>query len=193
MKTCAGDGSHPSNNALICPCGNTSTPGADEGCLNSTGTNGGTLCDASGSSLSFANDNLQLDAGHPASNSGLLLVNTVLFNPGIAVFDGLTCVGGGPRTLPGSDNGLPQPFGDVDQVAGDGIRNLGGTAAGTGLYGLINATFPGFFGPGGTYHAQFWYRDVLCGPPPAPCNTVCTNPPPAAANFTNAVSWIVAP
>ena len=57
------------------------------------------------------------------------------------------------------------------------------------LYGLVNASFPGFFTAGVTYYAQYWYRDVLCGPPPAPCPTVCgTN-----ANFTNAVTWTATP
>jgi hypothetical protein len=193
QSVCPGDGSYPSNDPMNCPCGNTSPSGARQGCLNSTGTNGGTLRDASGSSASLSTDALRLDATHPPGNSGILLVNTAIFSTGIALFDGLACVGGGPRVLPGADNGLSQPFGDVDLVAFDGVRNLGGTVPGTGFYGLVSATFPGYFSPGGTYYAQFWYRDVLCGPPPTPCSTVCTVPPPGAANFTNAVSWIVTP
>jgi hypothetical protein len=193
VSTCAGDGSYPSTSGLICPCGNTSAPASGEGCINSSTTNGGTLSAFGTADRSLANNALRLDATHPAMNSGLLLVHTSIFATGVATFDGLACVGGGPRTLPGADNGLTQPFGDVDLVAGDGVRNLGGTAPGSGLYGLVHATFPGYFVAGGTYHAQFWHRDVLCGPPPAPCVTPCTVPPPGAANFTNAVTWMVTP
>jgi hypothetical protein len=179
---CGGSGDYPSNNAMVCPCGNVSSNGANEGCVNSSTTTGGSLTGAG--SVSVATDDLQLNAAHPAGNGGLLLCNTSIFATGAAVFDGLACVGGGPRALPGADNG-----GGDDQVATDGVRNLGSTTPGGGVLGQVNAVFPGFFAPATTYYLQYWYRDVLCGPPPAPCVTPCTTPRPAAANFTNAVSF----
>jgi hypothetical protein len=111
-----------------------------------------------------------------------LLVNTSLLNPGNAMtgFDGIACVGGGPRILPGADNGT-----NGDKVPSDGRREL------PGVIGAANTVAPGFVLPGGTYYVQYWYRDVLCGP--APCVTPCTTPPPGAANFTNAASFVATP
>jgi hypothetical protein len=180
--TCAGDGSYPSTSALACPCGNTSTPGSGEGCVNST-VSGGSLEGVPGSGASIALDDLALRAGHPPGNSGLLLVNHSIMPVGVAVFDGLGCVGGGPRILPGVDNGLAG-----DLVPANGFRELPGILSATAAIGG-----PGFVVPGSTYFAQYWYRDVLCGPPPSPCATPCTTPPPSAANFTNAVSWVTTP
>jgi hypothetical protein len=178
--TCAGDGSYPSTVGSICPCGNVSAPG--DGCVNSSGS-GGTLDAAPGSGASIALDDLVLRAGHPPGNAGLLLVKDSILAVGVAAFDGLACVGGGPRILPGADNGL-----GGDLFDGNGFRELPGVLSATAA-----VAGPAYVVPGVTYHAQYFYRDVLCGPPPAPCVTACTTPPPAAANFTNAVSWIATP
>ena len=112
--TCAGDGSYPSNNPLICPCGNVSVALAGEGCVNSTGF-GTTLRPhpnpAIGVDTSVALDNLNLLATHPpgAGNGGLLLIKSGLpLAVGIATwagnaadFEGMLCVGGGLRAMPG--------------------------------------------------------------------------------------------
>ena len=128
--------------------------------------------------------NLEVIATQPAGNTGLLLLHSSLINPGIATtqYDGILCVGGGPRLLPGADNGM-----NGDEVASDGRREI------PNVISAANAVAPGFVVPGSVYYLQYWYRDILCGPPPASCVTPCTTPPPGAANFTNAASFVATP
>jgi hypothetical protein len=65
------------------------------------------------------------------------------------------------------------PGADADN---DGCRSSGP------LISATNGLFPGYMIPGVSYWIQYWSRDVLCGPPPAPCLSPCgTN-----ANFSNA-------
>jgi hypothetical protein len=177
--TCAGDGSYPSNDAQICPCGNTSTPGNNEGCLNVTGS-GGTLR-APNSGTSVSGNDLVAVATHPpgAGNGGLLLVNSSIFATGNANwiagtpaedYEGMACVGGGPRILAG---------------AGDpaGSRTL------SNIIGATNTIAPGFMSAGNTYFLQYWHRDVVA--PGGPCPDL-----PGAgsdANFTNAGSVTLTP
>ena len=180
---CFGDGTlikRSDGSPLNCPCGNNSPVGDDAGCLNSTFMTGGTLrAPMSGTSVS-AND-FVLEATHApgllgqSGNGGLLLVNTGLLNPPLQTFDGILCVGGGVRVLAGQDDGV-----SPDSVAGDGVRTM------HNVISITNGLFPGTFEAGSTYVLQYFYRDVLCGPPPAFCVTPCTTSPRAAANFTNA-------
>jgi hypothetical protein len=166
---------------MVCPCGNVSAAGNGEGCVNSSG-NGSTLR-APDSGVSIMSNDLRLVAEHPPGNSGLLLMNNSIFANGNPVFDGLACVGGGPRLLPGADNGA-----GGDQVPQDGRRELPGVFAAAEM-----VAGSGFLVPGTTYYCQYWHRDVLCGPPPAPCVTPCTSPPPSGANFTNSIAFVAEP
>jgi hypothetical protein len=180
--TCAGDGSYPSNNAMICPCGNVSTPGANAGCVNSTGS-GGTLRGTAGTGTSVGANDLSVDVTIPpgAGNGGLLLVNSSIFATGIATwglgtpaedYEGMACVGGGPRV-----------FGGAGTVSG--VRTIGGIISG------VNALAPGFMTAGSTYFMQYWHRDVLVNPGPCPDNG---SPGPGTdANFTNVGSVLLTP
>jgi hypothetical protein len=87
---CFGDGS-----GTACPCGNTSVPGLDQGCANSTG--GGGMLHASGIA-SVANDTFSLStSGLPPSASALFFQGNAKQSGGAgAVFgDGLRCVTSG--------------------------------------------------------------------------------------------------
>ena len=87
---------------------------------------------------------------------------------------------------------MSRSFTPPDTLSDDDIRTVADVRRAVwinGLFGLVNTTFPGFFGSGVTYSAQFWFRDVLCGPPPAPCPSPCS----MNANFTNGVSFTVTP
>jgi len=85
---CFGDGT-----ATPCPCGNSSLPGSQEGCLNSLGTGAG-LIRAGTSSVS--NDTLSLTGTGMPDSSVLYFQGTTATNGGLGtVFgDGLRCAGG---------------------------------------------------------------------------------------------------
>lgn len=128
-----------------CPCGN-DDPAA--GCVNSTGSGAGLV--AVGSTSVAADDMLLVASGCPPGNSGLYFMGTSTFPP-VFVADGLGCTGGLFRYFPSV----------VD---------------GAGTFVLANPVAsapPGTIVPGDTRHYQAWTRDVLCGPPPAPCLSPC--------------------
>jgi hypothetical protein len=55
--------------------------------------------------------------------------------------------------------------------------------------GLVTSAPPGYIEPGVTRNFQAWTRDVLCGPPPAPCASPCG----LRSNLTNAYSVVFVP
>jgi hypothetical protein len=146
---------------IACPCGNDS---ASTGCVNSTGS--GALLSASGS-LSVAADGLVLTTtGCPPNNTGLYFMGGATFAP-VFVGDGLGCTGGI-------------------------FRYAGSVVSATGEFVLSNPianALPGQIVAGDTRHFQSWTRDVLCGPPPAPCPTPCG----MNSNLSNGVSVTFAP
>jgi hypothetical protein len=104
----------------------------------------------SGSRSVAADDLVLTTTGCPPLNSGLYIVGGASFPP-VFVGDGLACTGGIFRYLPGS-------------VSAGGVFTL--------VNPVANA-FPGAINAGDTRHFQSWTRDVLCGPPPAPCASPC--------------------
>jgi hypothetical protein len=122
---CNGDGS-----GTACPCGNTSAPGAESGCLNSLGTGGKLI--ASGTP-SITGDTLVLSGSQMANSSALYFQGTTQVGGGAgAVFgDGLRCVGGsvirlgiatnaaGASHYPGAGN---QPVSVKGMITSAGMR-----------------------------------------------------------------------
>lgn len=90
---CHGDGT-----ASACPCGNTSAPGAREGCLNSLGA-GGKL--RARGEASLANDTLVFDGSQMPNASALYFQGTTRVNGGSGVVfgAGLRCAGGATLRL----------------------------------------------------------------------------------------------
>jgi hypothetical protein len=144
-----------------CPCGNDSAQG---GCANSTGA--GALLAASGGRSVAADDLVLTTTGAPPLNSGLYFVGAAALAP-VTVGDGLACTGGLWRYAAG-------------QVDASGTFTLTEPVGGA---------FPGAIQPGDTRHFQAWTRDVLCGPPPAPCPSPCMN----GSNLSNGVSVTFSP
>jgi hypothetical protein len=144
-----------------CPCGNDS---ASTGCVNSTGS--GALLDVSGSTSVSADDLVLTTSGCPPGNTGLYLLGTVTFSP-VVLGDGLTCIGFPFRYPPGV-------------VDGAGVFTLTNPVAGA---------FPVTFTAGDTHYFQAWTRDVLCGPPPAPCPSPCGS----NSNLSNGYSVVFSP
>ncbi len=129
---CFGDGS-----VGLCPCGNTSAPGAEQGCRNSTGV-GATLL-ASGS-VSVANDDLVLHAAGARPNQpGMMLQGVV--PTALSFKDGMLCVGSPTERL---------------EVV---LLDADGAGSSTGSIVTAGAVQPGFKR---TY--QFWYRDPALSP-----------------------------
>ena len=85
---CFGDGTSAS-----CPCGNTSTPGAGQGCVNSLGT--GSVLAATGST-SLASDTLLLTGTNMPNSSALYFqgTQTQSSGQGFPFGDGLRCIAG---------------------------------------------------------------------------------------------------
>lgn len=106
---CFGDGS-----GAICPCGNASAIGAQQGCRNSFGI-GGALRAAG--TAEIGNDTLVLTASNlPMSTSMLLFQGTNALS--IAFGDGLRCAGGsirrlGTRTASSGTASFPSPGGPI--------------------------------------------------------------------------------
>ncbi len=122
---CFGDGT-----GTACPCGNTSSFGANEGCLNSLGQ-GGKLGSSGNASLS--NDTLQLNGSQMANSSALYFQGTAQQTGGAgAVFgDGLRCAAGaitrlGTKTNAGGASTYPgigdQSVSQRGVVLGAGMR-----------------------------------------------------------------------
>ncbi len=139
---CFGDGS-----GTQCPAGNNSTPGAQEGCLNSLGVGG--LIDASGNP-SLSADTLHFHGSHMTTGPCLYFQGNNQINGGAgALFgDGLICTGGGVVRLAIKFNG----HGSSDYPGmGDQPVSLKG----------------GVMTPGFKYY-EVWYRDA------APFGTMST-------------------
>lgn len=129
---CFGDGS-----GTACPCANVGAPG--QGCANST-LAGAQLF--SFGSASVSNDTLEfVSIQQPPQGIGLLLTGTLALNSGVAVGDGLLCVGGSTQRL---------------TVLSSDVN--GTTVWGPGLLGQMGAS------PGQLHHFQSWYRDPMGSP-----------------------------
>jgi len=128
---CFGDGS-----SLACPCGNNSTPGNGEGCLNSLGT-GGKL-DASGTA-SLSNDTVVLTGTLMPNSSALYFQGTSQQGAGAGVVfgDGLRCAGGAVIRLATKFNALGTsqfPAGGDPQVSVRGLVTTPGVRTYQGWY-----------------------------------------------------------
>lgn len=137
-----------------CPCGNDSAS-TGEGCEHSGGV--GMLISGSGTA-SITNDDLTLTTTQvPPNNTGIFYTGTT--SPANTLYDGVQCAGGSVRR-----------FG--------GISQSDGTAQDTGF---VAQAGPAYFQPGGTYHFQFWSRDVAL---PGPCGTGANFSPGYAVTMT---------
>jgi hypothetical protein len=152
---CPGDGS-----SSTCPCLNFGATG--HGCGNSANAAGALLTWSGIASVAFDTFTLH-GAGMPPTSTGLYFQGTAQLGmpAGIALGDGLRCVGGNVRRL--------------------GVRP---SSAGTSSFGVLAgdgsiAALAGISASGGTYYYQLWYRDS---------ETYCVA---AKFNFTNAlaVTW----
>jgi Tol biopolymer transport system component len=131
---CFGDGS-----GTACPCGNSSVPGAGEGCLSSLGT-GGVL--AGTGSASTAADGVVLSGAQMPSSFALYFQGTTSLSGdnGISFGDGLRCVSG--------------------QIVRLGTKlNVGGTSAFPGP-GDPGVSVRGNCQPGDVRTYQVWYRNA---------------------------------
>jgi hypothetical protein len=131
---CLGDGS-----AAACPCGNTSTVGAEEGCLNSFAT-GGKLVVAG--SASIGSDSLALQGSQMPNSSALY-------------FQGSSVLAGGNGSV----------FGDGIRCAGGTVIRLGTKAnsGGASQYPVgadLSVSVRGMCTPGATRIYQVWYRNA---------------------------------
>ncbi|MBK7876384.1 MAG: beta-propeller fold lactonase family protein [Planctomycetes bacterium] len=137
---CFGDG-----NGTECPCGNTSLPGTNAGCLNSLGQ-GASL--AATGAASLANDTIALNGAQMPNSTAFYLQGTQRENAGCGtvLYDGLLCVGGSLIRL--------------------GSRtNIGGASSFPGGVGASVSVRGGVVAPG-TRQYQVWYRNAasFCTP-----------------------------
>lgn len=129
---CFGDGT-----GTACPCGNLSTMGADEGCVNSTGL--GAKLSATGSDQ-VADDNVVLHVEQArASQPGVFIQGRTQIE--VPFRDGLLCMGNPTERL-------EFVFTDAAGVADSTVS-------------LVTA---GVIAPGDTVHYQYWYRDPALSP-----------------------------
>jgi len=130
---CFGDGS-----GLTCPCGADSAPGAEQGCLNSSGQ--GATVTASGSGSVLADDLVLIAAGMPASQFGIFFSGSALIQ--LPFGDGFRCAGGG-------------------DIVRFGVLNSGPT----GSFAQPDVASRGGFAPGESRVFQAWFRDTgsTCG------------------------------
>jgi hypothetical protein len=148
-----------------CPCANASTPGAQEGCANSTGR-GARLVD--GGLASLAADTLTLTVEGTTPNApGLYFQGSVASGP-VFLADGLVCAGGTLRRLY-----TRSATGGTSTVPGPGDPSLSARAA---LAGDVLA-------PGATRVYQVNYRDTAAA--------FCAPPAGGASNLSSAlaVTW----
>ncbi len=133
---CAGDGTSTS-----CPCGNTSLPGAGEGCANTTGLGG----------------KLRARGIASTSNDSLVLVGTSMPpNASVLYFQGTTRTNGGAGVASG--DGLRCAGGSVVRLD---IASSSGGASSYPRLGDAPISVVGACTPGATRHYQVWYRDAL--------------------------------
>jgi hypothetical protein len=132
---CFGDGS-----AAACPCGNSSAPGAQQGCLSSLGT-GATL--RADGVASVANDTFTLRGALMPNSSALYFQGSTSLNGGLglAFGDGLRCVAGTVIRL-----GTKSNVGGASQYPAAGDPPVS-------VRGLVP-------GAGGQFHYQIWYRNA---------------------------------
>lgn len=132
-SACFGDGS-----GAQCPCGNNSTPGAMEGCLNSFGM-GGKLISTGNASISA--DTVSLFGTQMPNSSALYFQGTSVTNNGLGVpfGDGLRCAGGSILRLGTKSN------------SGGGSTYPSGSDPSVSVRGLVTAP--------GTRWYQIWYRN----------------------------------
>jgi hypothetical protein len=137
---CFGDGT-----GTACPCGNNSTVGNGEGCLNSLGTGG--LLAATGTA-SLANDTVLLAGSGMPNSSALYFQGTSQQSGGLgAVFgDGLRCAGGSIIRL--------------------GTKTNAGGASAYPAGGDLSVSVRGLVGAPGSRTYQVWYRNAaaFCTP-----------------------------
>jgi hypothetical protein len=135
---CFGDGG-----GTACPCGNGSTPGAEQGCANSSGQGG--MLQGSGSTSASADD-----LGFNASN--------LLASQPALLFSGLNAVNGGDGIV----------FGDGLRCAGVSVVRLGVSVPNIGGNAIWGPSLAGVGGwsAGDTRRFQGWYRD-----PGGPCGS----------------------
>jgi hypothetical protein len=132
---CFGDGS-----ATACPCGNASTVGADEGCLNSLGSGGALRGDGM---ASVSNDGFTLRGTQMPNSSALYFQGSAELNGGLgSVFgDGVRCAGGTVIRLGTKANsGGASQYPDVGDLS-------------VSQRGLVPAG-------GGQRYYQVWYRNA---------------------------------
>jgi len=141
-----------------CPCvlgGVPNNPvGADEGCINSTGS-GSLLVGGAGTGTSISAENFTLRGFQlPAANNMLYFTGKLLGGGG-AIYAGVNCMSGATNRV--TDPSYNTGSGDVTSSSGAlSITTVGNTLA------------PGYFTPG-TYFFQIWHRDLLsCDNGPLP-------------------------
>jgi hypothetical protein len=144
---CSGDGS-----ATACPCGNAGA--IDQGCANSSEANGARLT-ATGTASVSADSLLLACSGMVPGSFSLFLQGSQPFNggAGVALGDGLRCIGGTLVTL--------------------GVKRNGGGASAIGApNGDVAISVAGNVTPaGGTLSYQCWYRDPTSFCTPGTFNT----------------------
>lgn len=157
---------HGNGLAVPCPCGNTSSPEVQAGCVNSTG-NAGKLADSGDASL--AGDTLTLTCtGVGPSTIALFVQGTTQVQP-VLFGDGLRCFGGTLARL-------------YTKTASGGVVSAPG--AGDPSVHARAATLGGPISAGARRVYQAYYRD------PAPA--FCMSPAGSTFNLSNAllVAWI---
>ena len=149
VPSCFGEGQ-----GAPCPCSNAASPGANTGCINTSGV--GASLHASGTA-SVSNDSLSLNVDGAPTGSFAVLVSAQNLLPstqpgvGIAAFDGLRCVGGG--------------------IIRHGTRAIDSTGAAASPWGAGGSPPGGLaaqsgFVAGDRRHFQVFYRELLqavCG------------------------------
>ena len=130
---CYGDGT-----SGVCPCGNQSAVGANEGCLHNPGVVGGKLVSSGAPSIQC--DNLQLSASQLLGTNCLFVQGSTAPAGPFPFGDGIRCIGGQLKRI------------SISAISG-GNASLGGPGTPTHISTLGGVV------AGGTYGYQVWYRD----------------------------------